>query len=205
MIAHQTITIDGREADILFVLFNVRYCNAINVLEAANLLRDALISKMEPVYGLTTVHSILRSFQARSTDSSNAEAHSATCAFGLLAIGKFILRLPAEVAEDELPRLKDTLISCLNHPHSLVIREAAAATIIAFQLVLTNETHLFALLEGLAEDKKNLLTYLFDKHSVRKQIAPTDSSSNSSGLKKLAREMKRLDRRTSMPPTATHS
>lgn len=33
--------------------------------------------------------------------------------------------------------------------------------------MLKDETQLFALLDGLADDKKNLLTYLFDKHGAR--------------------------------------
>lgn len=47
------------------------------------------------------------------------------------------------------------------------MRESAAAVLISAQLVLRDETHLFALLDGLADEKKNLLTYLFDKHGAR--------------------------------------
>jgi hypothetical protein len=43
--------------------------------------------------------------------SSSEEVKSTTYAFGLIALGKFVLRLPAEIAEEELPRLKVTLIS----------------------------------------------------------------------------------------------
>jgi len=51
--------------------------------------------------------------------------------------------LPAEVLEEELPRLKQTFISALNDTSTLVIREAAYAAIIASQLVLRDEAHLF--------------------------------------------------------------
>jgi len=45
------------------------------------------------------------------------EVKASTYAFGLMALGKFILRLPAEITEEELPRLKGTLITvCLAHP-----------------------------------------------------------------------------------------
>jgi len=77
-----------------------------------------------------------------------------------------------------------------------VIREAAAASIIAAQLVLRDETHLFTLLDGLADDKKNLLTYLFDKHGTRGQTL-----SNGAGMEKLEKEMRRLDTRTNISPT----
>ena len=86
---------------------------------------------------------------------------------------------------------------------SLVVREAAAASIIAAQLVLRDEAHLFMLLDPLPEDKKNLLTYLFDKHGVRGALH-AGGALGTSGMDKLEREMRRLDGRTSTPlrPTA---
>ena len=80
------------------------------------------------------------------------------------------------------------------------MREAAAASIIAAQLVLQDEAQVFALLDGLADDKKNLLTYLFDKHSVRNLNTTSGTAAGASGgMEKLEKEMMRLDRRTSMP------
>lgn len=67
--------------------------------------------------------------------------------------------------------------------------------IIAAQLVLRDETHLFVLLDGLADEKKNLLTYLFDKHGARGLVAATSSS----GIDRLQKEISRLDTRTSTP------
>lgn len=89
----------------------------------------------------------------------------------------------------------------MNDKTSLVVRESAAAAIIAAQLVLRDETHLFALLDGLADDKKNLLTYLFDKHGTRDQAF----SNGSSGMEKLEKEMRRLDTRTNITPRAPSS
>lgn len=172
-----------------------------------------LTSKLEPVYGLTTMHASLKEFHETEAPSvADEETKAAAYAFGLIALGKFILRLPAEVAEEELPRLKGTLISVcslpfkcyvatdvfvksLNDKSSLIIRESAAASIIAAQLVLQDETHLFMLLDGLADDKKNLLTYLFDKHGARGMTA----SNRKTGLDKLEKEIRRLDTRTSTP------
>jgi CLIP-associating protein 1/2 len=54
--------------------------------------------------------------------------------FGLIALAKFALRLPAEVLEEELPRLKHTLVSALTDMTSLVVCKAAAAAIIAAQV-----------------------------------------------------------------------
>lgn len=70
------------------------------------------MSQTEPVYGLTTLHASLRAFLAEpQSDRITQEVKLSSYAFGLIALGKFILRLPAEVLEDELPRLKATLIS----------------------------------------------------------------------------------------------
>jgi len=56
------------------------------------------------------VHANLKVFHAEPPPSlEDEEVRAATYAFGLMAVGKFILRLPAEIAEEELPRLKGTL------------------------------------------------------------------------------------------------
>ncbi|THV03303.1 hypothetical protein K435DRAFT_651641 [Dendrothele bispora CBS 962.96] len=197
MLESQSSHFEGRESDIFSLLLRIRYCNSFSVLEATNTIRDALTTRIEPLYGLTTMHVALRTFQAEPLPSPETEAIKASSyAFGLLALGKFTLRLPAEIAEEELPRIKSTLISALNDGKSLVVREAAAAAIIAAQLVLRDETHLFALLDGLADEKKNLLTYLFDKHGAR----GLSKSSGPSGIDKLEKEMRRLDTRTNTPP-----
>lgn len=165
--------------------------------EATNRLRDALAARVEAVYGLTTLHAALVSFRATPVPPSYSEEIKASSyAFGLIALAKFALRLPAEVLEDELPRLKHTLIAALTDATSLVVREAAAAAIIAAQVVLRDDAHLFALLDGLADDKKNLLTYLFDKHGVR-------GMASSGSVDRLEREMRRLDGRTGTPIRAS--
>jgi CLIP-associating protein 1/2 len=74
----------------------------------------------------------------------------------------------------------------------VVVRESAALAIIAAQNVLRDEAHLFALLDGLPDEKKNLLTYLFDKNGVRGSARDPNAS-------KLKREMRRIDGRTSTP------
>jgi CLIP-associating protein 1/2 len=82
-----------------------------------------LTSKLEPVYGLTTMHASLKEFYETEAPSvADEETKAAAHAFGLIALGKFILRLPAEVAEEELPRLKGTLISVCFLPWILMSR-----------------------------------------------------------------------------------
>jgi len=65
--------------------------------------------------------------------------------------------------------------------------------IIAAQLVLRDETHLFMLLDGLATEKKNLLTYFFDKHGARGAIGGVAAATG--GQVRLEKEMRRLDGR----------
>lgn len=57
------------------------------------------------------MHASLRMFYSQEPPSdADLDIKASTYAFGLIALGKFTMRLPAEVAEDELPRLKGTLI-----------------------------------------------------------------------------------------------
>ncbi|KIP12816.1 hypothetical protein PHLGIDRAFT_97512 [Phlebiopsis gigantea 11061_1 CR5-6] len=205
MLEHQAPLLEGREADIFAVLLRVRNSGHATVLLATTNFRDMLASRIGPVYGLTTLHASLRAFRQQTSSPADLEITNGTYAFGLIALGKFILRLPAEVLEDELPRLRITLTSALtdmSSESSLVVREAAAASIIAAQLVLRDEAHLFLLLDGLPEDKKNLLTYLFDKHHCRGSLAGAGAGGlfEASGMDKLEREMRRLDGRTSLAP-----
>jgi CLIP-associating protein 1/2 len=202
---------EGHESEVFTILLTVRYSNKQHVsryasyplkslikftrqvFEATNTLRDALTSRVEAVYGMTTLHAALVSFRATPIPPScSEESKASSYAFGLIALAKFALRLPAEVLEEELPRLKHTLVAALTDTTSLVVREAAAAAIIAAQVVLRDDAHLFALLDGLADDKKNLLTYLFDKHGVR-------GMTGSGSVDRLEREMRRLDGRTGTP------
>ncbi|KAA1466154.1 hypothetical protein DENSPDRAFT_862277 [Dentipellis sp. KUC8613] len=194
MLEYQSLRMEDRETDVFAMLLRSRYSSKQQVLDATNVIRDALTTRVEAVYGLMTMHAILLAFQTEPPPAfSSAEVKASIYAYGLIALGKFILRLPAEILEEELPRLKATLTSALNDASSLVVRESAAAVIIAAQLVLRDETHLFMLLEGLPDEKKNLLTYLFDKHGVRGADGPAS-------IERLEREMRRLDGRMSTPP-----
>ena len=47
----------------------------------------------------------------------------------------------------------------------------------------------------MADDKKNLLTYLFDKHGAR----GVDAQGGDGGIAKFQKEIRRLDTRTSTP------
>ncbi|OSC99183.1 hypothetical protein PYCCODRAFT_1480052 [Trametes coccinea BRFM310] len=199
MLENQAPLLEGREADIFSLLLQIRYCAQMTVMQATNLFRDTLTSRIEPVYGLTTLHACLRAFRdTPPPPSATTEIRDGTYAFGLIALGKFFLRLPAEVLEEELPRLRSTLISALTESsgtNAIAVREAATAATIAAQMVLRDETHLFTLLDGLPDEKKNLLAYMFDKHGTRGPASATGPSA----MEKLEREMRRIDGRLSTP------
>lgn len=77
-----------------------------------------MATRIDPVYGLKTMTTSLKHFLAQPIPSGGSpEARSLAYAFGLLAIGKFLLRLPADIVEEELPRMKATLTeACLTSP-----------------------------------------------------------------------------------------
>lgn len=86
----------------------------MQVFEATFAIRDALTERIEAVYGLTTLHGCIKSFTSIPPPpdvGDGAELKTMSYCFGLSALGKFIRRLPGEILEEELPRLKDTLIS----------------------------------------------------------------------------------------------
>ena len=60
------------------------------------------------------MHGCVKSFASAPPPvdvEDGAELKTTSYCFGLSALGKFIRRLPGEILEEELPRLKDTLIS----------------------------------------------------------------------------------------------
>lgn len=86
----------------------------VQVFEATFAIRDALTERIEAVYGLTTMHGCVKSFTSVPPPpdvEDGSELKTMSYCFGLSALGKFIRRLPGEILEEELPRLKDTLIS----------------------------------------------------------------------------------------------
>lgn len=134
MVMHQSAYLTGNESTIFAFLMEVRYSKQLNVraapfpvhsygsvqmialslqaYEGTNAIRDALVEKCDPVIGLTIVHQDLDAFLKRSTkdDSITDAARTTSYSFCLVAMAKFILLLPAEVLEDELPRVQGSLL-----------------------------------------------------------------------------------------------
>ncbi|KAG9014262.1 suppressor of tub2 mutation [Tulasnella sp. JGI-2019a] len=193
LVVHQSTYLTGNESTIFVFLLDIRYANKLTVTEATNSIRDALVEACDPVIGLTIVHQDLDAFLKRAgkEPSAGAEARTSSYCFCLVAMAKFILLLPAEVVEDELPRVQGSLLKALAEQSSAIIREAAYVTIIAAQIKLQDETHLFALLSGLSETQKHLLTYEFEKMKTRGHLSGGQVPGVS--LEKLAGKMRHLD------------
>lgn len=73
------------------------------------------------------MHGCVKSFASTPPPpdiEDSAELKTMSYCFGLSALGKFIRRLPGEILEEELPRLKDILISVgsipIVLPHPLI-------------------------------------------------------------------------------------
>lgn len=191
MVFNQSSLLTGHESLVFSFLLEVRYAKKLNVFEATNAIRDVLIEKCDPILGLSTVHRNLEDFLKKpAVEESLAEARTSSYCFSLVALAKFILLLPPEVLEDELPRLKGTLITALSDSTSASSREAAYVTIISAQMKLRDERQLFTILSGLSETQKHLLTYEFEKIKAR---GPQKSEAEAAGLQKLGGRIRHLD------------
>ena len=62
------------------------------------------------LYGLSTMGLCLKAFLAQPVPSyTSQDARLRAHAFGLITMAKFIVRLPADILEEELPKIKLTL------------------------------------------------------------------------------------------------
>jgi CLIP-associating protein 1/2 len=131
--------LDGHDTDVFALLLRLRYAQDFNVsvlltshLTEANLsqvdegtltIRDAQVELMNErnytLYGLSTMEHCLKAFLAQPMPSqASHDAKLRAHAFGLVTLAKFIIRLPADILEEELPKIKLTLTDVCS-PRSL--------------------------------------------------------------------------------------
>jgi CLIP-associating protein 1/2 len=67
--------------------------------------------------------------------------------------------------------------------------------VVAAQIVLQDQAHLFTLLDGLSEEKKNFLTYIFSKNDVQNVTPESSSNQQSPQMQRVKKEMQKLDER----------
>lgn len=79
-------------------------------LQGTNAIRDALTAAVEPVFGLATASGCLVTFLDEAPPSPELEAVRANSwAYALVGIAKIMMRLPPDILEEEIPRIKGTL------------------------------------------------------------------------------------------------
>lgn len=80
------------------------------MLQGTNAIRDALTAAVEPVFGLTTANGCLLSFLDEAPPSPELEAVRVNSwAYGLVGMAKLVMRLPPDILEEEVPRIRSTL------------------------------------------------------------------------------------------------
>lgn len=115
MILGQSNCLIGDEGVIFDFLLNVRYSDSTNVFEATNTIRNIMIDKFDPILGLSAIHKSLEAFlKSYQSETSNDSVRTSSYAFALIGLAKYILLLPAEVLEDELPRIRPSLLKVSN-------------------------------------------------------------------------------------------
>jgi CLIP-associating protein 1/2 len=76
-----------------------------------------------------------------------------------------------------------------------VVRSATSMVVVSAQMVLNDQAHLFTLLDGLSEEKKNFLTYLFDKNRIQPSDGNKPLNELHPAFQKMVLEVNRLDGR----------
>lgn len=197
MLRHQWEYVTEHQAELWTFLIRLRYANIEQVLQGTNAIRDALTAAVEPVFGLATASGCLLTFLDEAPPSPELEVVRANSwAYALVGIAKIMMRLPPDILEEEIPRIRGTLTTAICYEQSALVRGAATVAIAACQMVLRDETHLFTLLGNLPNEKKNLLTYYFNRTGSR---GPAGSNVEAG---KVDEELRKIDRGTMLPPRA---
>ncbi|KAG8694629.1 suppressor of tub2 mutation [Ceratobasidium sp. 395] len=195
MLRHQWDYITEHQSELWAFLIRLRYANSEQVLQGTNAIRDALTAAVEPVFGLATANGCLVSFLTDAPPSPDLEpVRVNSWAYGLIGMAKLVMRFPPDILEEEIPRIRSTLTTAICYEQSALVRGAATVAIAACQLVLRDETHLFTLLGNLPNEKKNLLTYYFNRTGSRGPAGSTVEAS------KVDEEIRKIDRGTTLPP-----
>ncbi|CUA77554.1 Protein STU1 [Coccidioides immitis RS] [Rhizoctonia solani] len=197
MLRHQWEYVTEHQSELWAFLIRLRYANSEQVLQGTNAIRDALTAAVEPIFGLATANGCLHSFLDEDPPSSELEPVRANSwAYGLVGMAKIMMRLPPDILEEEIPRVRGTLTTAICYEQSSLVRGAATVAIAACQMVLRDETHLFTLLGNLPNEKKNLLMYYFNRTGSRGPAGGTVEAG------KVDEELRKIDRGTTLPPRA---
>ena len=81
-------------------------------------IRDAQVELMNErnvsLYGLSTMNACLKTFLSQPVPlHASQDTKTRIYAFGLITMAKFIIKLPADILEEELPKMKQTLVEVI--------------------------------------------------------------------------------------------
>lgn len=110
---------EGHEGPLFDALLQLRSLPRPVVRQATTALCSTASAQLSPIFALYTLSSTLRALlpppspsdaQRGLAFSADADAVAQPFAFGLLELGRVVMRLPAEVVSEELPRLRDLIL-----------------------------------------------------------------------------------------------
>ncbi|GAA5910131.1 uncharacterized protein JCM6883_000564 [Sporobolomyces salmoneus] len=154
----------GEESGVFKVLLMLREDPSRTTIAATETIATSFVSRLEPLYGLGTLCPSLETYLATTTATPDNRARS--FGLGLKLVGTLFELLPAEVLEDVFPQSKELIKRALNDQSSGDLRRAAINALVSAQSVLRDEKRLTEMMDGLASDQANLLSYYCAKRGV---------------------------------------
>ncbi|GAA5961136.1 hypothetical protein JCM3765_001239 [Sporobolomyces pararoseus] len=164
LVENQFPCFSGDEAGVFELILKLREDPSRMTIAATEAIANSFTSRVEPLYGLGTLCPSLGTYLA--TTSAPSDATSRSFALGLKLIGSFFEGLPAEVLEDVFGQAKELIKKALNDQSSGDLRRAAINALVSAQSVLRDEKRLTEMMDGLASDQANLLTYYCAKRGL---------------------------------------
>ncbi|KAK4701818.1 hypothetical protein P7C70_g4410, partial [Phenoliferia sp. Uapishka_3] len=164
LVENQFPAFAGEELEVFELLFKLREDTSRTTIAAVEATADVFCSRLEPLYGLGSLRSSLSTYLGNLGGAKDAKSY----ALGLRLISKFFERIPSEILEEELPKSKSLIKNGLNDAQSGDLRRAAVNALVAAQSVLQDEERLSILVDGLAPDQRNLLSYYHERAARKK-------------------------------------
>ena len=156
MIEKQNDLLTGLEFSLFTSLLKLRLSKRKENYEASDALIELLSDSVDPINGIGAIESSIKMVVIdKSLQSSIALSLS------LKALTIMLKKLPIEVLEDEIPRVKEVLIHGLYNEFGHV-RQSSVNAIVAAHSVLRDERKLFALTQ-IPKEKEGLLAYYMSR------------------------------------------
>ncbi|KAH8929470.1 hypothetical protein BT69DRAFT_1345868 [Atractiella rhizophila] len=158
LVLYQFSCFSGYEMELFALLLQVQLDDNKAILAGVESVTDSVLDKIEPLYGLSALRSSLQNLlklYAQSPDVTRSYS------LALKGLGSLFTRLPAEVLEEEIPRVRALISQALNDTGHPDLRLSAVNCIVAAHTVLQDDNKLFSIFQGLTKHQEQLLTYYF--------------------------------------------